>query len=461
MMLYFERTFDTSIIILICIALSACRYNRLGDRDNANAAEHLPTECRSEDGPAPKELAAVVRRLLEKLANEDYSIREGGSKELIRLVLGSGEKREELIRHIERQAGLSNDLEVKDRVRRAIDLSRTKVKLFTKLHEFKKHSGAVWSVAFSPDDKLLASASEDGSVRIWNVQTGNCIHVLKDHILPVRSVAFSTDGRLLATAGEDGRARVWEVQSGKCLHVFGKHRIKVYRAVFGPDSRFLAVAGWDDNIIRVWDLESGKRVKTLKTKAPQVTSVAFRHDGKLLASSGSDSRVYVWNFTTGELAKSLKDDNGRIRSILFDPTGKFVVTGNENKTISIWDYNSARKARVLKREEYYGNPPDIPTKASKALGTPINTISLNSSGTILANANGEKEVYFWDFQSGKCLHNIVGDASGVVCIDFAHTDSMMAIAGYGDTITIWGIPRDLQKPKQESQGNVENPSNDK
>jgi len=167
----------------------------------------------------------------------------------------------------------------------------------------KGHSGVVWSVAFSPDSKLVASTSGDMSVRLWEVATGALQRTLKGHNGMVWSVAFSPNLRLLASASEDMTVRLWDVATGALQHTLKGYSRSV---VFSPDSRLLALAP-KDNIVQLWDTATGDLQQTLEGHSGKVWSVAFSPDSKLLASTAEDMTVRLWDMVSGVLQQTLEE----------------------------------------------------------------------------------------------------------------------------------------------------------
>ncbi|MER2527717.1 MAG: pentapeptide repeat-containing protein, partial [Candidatus Competibacter denitrificans] len=121
------------------------------------------------------------------------------------------------------------------------------------------HSGAVNGCAWSPDGRWLASAGDDGTLRLWDAASGECRRVLAGHEDWVRGCAWSPDGRWLASAGRDGALRLWDTASGECRRVLAGHESGVRGCAFSPDGRWLASAR-DDDTLRLWDVASGQEL---------------------------------------------------------------------------------------------------------------------------------------------------------------------------------------------------------
>ncbi|MFE7077366.1 WD40 repeat domain-containing protein, partial [Streptomyces sp. NPDC057620] len=180
------------------------------------------------------------------------------------------------------------------------------------------HTDSVSSVAFSPDGQLLATGSDDGTVRLWDPASGETVHTLTGHTNSVRSVAFSPDSQLLAAGSNDGTVQLWDPTSGETVHTLTGHTNSVRSVAFSPDSQLLAT-GSNDGTVRLWDPASGETVHTLTGHTDWVRSVAFSPDGQFLAAGSDDGTVRLWDPASGETVHTLTGHTDWVRSVAFSP----------------------------------------------------------------------------------------------------------------------------------------------
>ncbi len=199
---------------------------------------------------------------------------------------------------------------------------------------------AVVSVAFSPDGETLASSSGDGTVQLWDVDSRRPFdEPLASLTNAALSVAFSPDGEILASGSNDGMVRLWDVD-GRAL--LGKpltgHTGLIHSVAFSPDGKTLAT-GSRDKTVRLWDVDSRVPLgKPLTGHTDRVASVAFSPDGEILASGSYDDTVRLWDATDRTLlGKPLTGHTNSVASVAFSPDGKTLATGSWDTTVRLWD----------------------------------------------------------------------------------------------------------------------------
>jgi WD40 repeat protein/serine/threonine protein kinase len=286
------------------------------------------------------------------------------------------------------------------------------------LRTLKGHTGQVFSVAFDPDGSRLASASADGTIKVWDVASGQELRELKGHIGQVSSVAFSPDGSRLASASDE-TIKIWDAARGQVLRTLKGHTGDVQSVTFSPDGRRLASASVD-NTIKVWDLARGNEPRTLKGHTGAVLSVAFSPDGSRLASASYDGTIKLWNTANGHQLLTFTGHAGRVTSVAFGPDSSRLASAGFDRKIKVWDTASGEKLR-----EFNGHT-----------GVVL-SVAFSPDGSRLASASGDQTIKVWDTASGQEVRTLKGHTNWVLSVAFSPHGSRLASASDDQTIKVW------------------------
>jgi Tol biopolymer transport system component len=242
--------------------------------------------------------------------------------------------------------------EVEDALNRAVQASRVRLTL-------SGHTQIVRGVSFSPDGRQLATASLDGTAKIWD-----------------------------ATASWDGTAKLWDASSGRELRTLHGHAAAVSSVTFSPDGKQLATASWDGTA-KLWDASSGQELRTLRGHTDAVNSVAYSRDGKQLATASDDRTAKLWDASSGEELRTLRGHSNTVYSVTFSPDGRQLATASIDRTAKLWDASSGQGLFTLVGHTNI-----------------LSSIIFSSDGTRLATASWDKTARVWDASSGRELSTL-------------------------------------------------------
>ena len=214
------------------------------------------------------------------------------------------------------------------------------------------HTSFVSSVAFSPDGSLIASGSGDHTIRIYNARSGQHKTTLTGHTRYVSSVAFNPDGRTLASGSSDGTVRLWDVVTGEEKMTLTGHNPWVTSVAFSPDGKTLASSGgWRDKSVRLWDVITGMHKSTF-IHTDNLESVAFSPDGNTLAGGSRDGTIFLWDVHTETLKRKLIGHTLSISDLVFSPDGNTLASTSYDSTVLLWkSAPTAETAQLAPRME--------------------------------------------------------------------------------------------------------------
>lgn len=293
---------------------------------------------------------------------------------------------------------------------------------------FAGHADGVSDVIFSPDGKTLASHGyRDGMIHLWNASTGEFLRSLTGHTADVRTIAYSPDGEILACSSEDGTIRLWEPDTGHLkTNITARRETEevgrgVESVIFHPDGRTLVCINYSDDLIQFWDVDTGEHLRTINAPPDTTDHIIFSPDGNTLVYKGDDGRIMFWDVATDTSIRTLNGYAQMFLDMTYSPDGSTVVTVTSDPRIYFWDIHSSK----LKKTYY--NPE----------GVSFNNVAYSPDSETLACAGGT--VFLLDtntFEQGRVF---TGRKSGFEALVFSPDGEILAAADRDGTIFVWDV----------------------
>ncbi|MBW4623041.1 MAG: hypothetical protein KME17_27240 [Cyanosarcina radialis HA8281-LM2] len=297
----------------------------------------------------------------------------------------------------------------------------------TLLETFSRHHTKIRSITFSPDGQILASASDDGAIDLWNLD-GTRLETFSAHNAIIRSVSFSPDGQILASASDDGTVKLWSLE-GFLLQTFKGHSSRSRSISFSPllpnsACQEILAAASDDGAVKLWRLDRITK-PSHQGHTARVSSVSFSPDGRMLASASEDKTIKLWNLEGTEL-QTFRGHSAWVRSISFSPDGKMIASASEDRTVKIWSVDGSL------------------ITTCKGHRDRVRSVSFSPDCQSIASASDDKTVKLWSID-GRELQTFLGHHNWIWGVSFSPDGKFIASASDDKTIKLWSIDgRELQ-----------------
>ena len=296
------------------------------------------------------------------------------------------------------------------------------------------HHASVRAVVLTSDGKHALSASNDKTLRLWNVESGKTVRELRGHADVVNAVALSPDGKYALSASDDHTLRLWNLAAGETVSEMIGHTGIVSAVVFTPDAHYAVSASWD-HTLRLWNLGTGVTASTLRGHTDIVTSVVILPDGKRALSASWDHTLRLWDLATGECLGILRGHTGRITAVVITPDGKHALSASWDHTLRIWDLATGETLRELRGHAQL-----------------ITAVRLTPDGKQAISASHDHTLRLWDLATGATLYELRGHTNLVNAVALTADGKRALSASWDQTLRLWNLT--TGKSEGEFQGHT-------
>lgn len=288
---------------------------------------------------------------------------------------------------------------------------------------FSGHTDSVYCISISPDGKLIASGSADQTIRIWRSNDGECLQIWQGHAAGILSVQFSPDGHYLASGGFDNTIRVWDVTTGTCLQVLMGHENWVSSVQFSPDGNQL-LSGSCDRTLKIWQLPVGNCLSTLSGHTGWIWEAVWSADGRKIASCGTDQTIRLWDHA-GNCLHTLQGHRSQVWQVSFHPDGDLVASASEDQTIKLWQVKGGQCVADIRGYTNW-----------------VKTIAFSPDGKTLVAGSKDGYSRLWDLECGICLRDMKAHTAGVPTVAFHPDGDRIATGSCDHTVKLWNVQQE-------------------
>lgn len=292
---------------------------------------------------------------------------------------------------------------------------------FTLAQTITAHSDYLRTVLISPDGKTIFSGSDDKTIKIWELITGNEISTLTGHTGYIHSLATSPDGKTLFSASGDNTIRIWHWGNGVQLCTLNGHSSWVYALAISPDGQKL-VSGGNDNQIIMWQSNSGQLIRAQTGHSDAIFTLAITPDGKMLVSGSNDKTIKIWELSSGRHIRTLTGHSKTVYAVAINPDGQTLYSGGADSTIKIWQLNTGNELCTLRGHS-----------------SVVRSLVISSDGKTLISGSDDNKIKIWELSTGKEICTLTGHSGNVFSMAIS-PDQRTLVSGSSDkTIRIWRV----------------------
>jgi WD40 repeat protein/tetratricopeptide (TPR) repeat protein len=299
------------------------------------------------------------------------------------------------------------------------------------------HSGAIKAVAMTPDRRWAISASDDHTLKLWNLDEGIEYFTLTGHSGAVNAVAMTPDRRWAISASDDHTLKLWNLDEGIEYFTLTGHSGAVKTVAMTPD-RHRALSGSHDGILKLWDLENGTEQLNLigytepkKSSSLSINAVAMTPDRRWALSASNDHTLKLWDLERGVEERTLTGHHYEVQSTAITPDGRWALFASYNQLV-LWDFERGTKQNLTNQSGFIDEPDGL------TLST-ISATAITPDGRWVLSGTGYGSLKLFDIVNGGEPRTLIGHSSQITAVAIT-PDGQWALSGSGDrTLKLWNL----------------------
>jgi hypothetical protein len=295
---------------------------------------------------------------------------------------------------------------------------RGRVRQATK-RRVKGDAGPVRAATFTPDGRLLFTASADNAIRAWSFESGGVVYNWAGQAAGVNDLAVSPDGRYLASAGADGSIVVYSTNPGEIVQTLPGHTGGVRSIAFHPQGQYLG-SGGDDGTGRIWDVTTGEMVASQARHDGPITAVGFTVDSRYFVTGGANGEARLWRLGDSAEPIRLTGGPGAISALTLSPDGRYLTTAHAGGELLVWDISARRRLRSVRGHE----------------GAALK-VAMGNDPTRLATAGADGVARLWDISTGREVQKFRGHAGPIAAVSLAPDGKTLVTGSEDGTNRVW------------------------
>lgn len=293
-----------------------------------------------------------------------------------------------------------------------------------RLARIEAHDKPIHALAMTPQGRCVVSASDDGTLKVWDWETGTLVGTPGGDGGRTYALAVTPDGALAVSAGRGRTVKLWNLTTGENIATLEGHDDWVYALAVTPDGRYV-VSGSRDRTLKVWNLEQRREVVTLTGHRDCVTAVAVTPDGQHVISSSGDATLKVWSLERARTAARRAQDDVSASALAVTPTGGRAVSGSFEGPLTVWDIKHGRAVATLAGHADW-----------------VTAVAMTPDGRRVVSGSRDRTLRVWDVDSGQQRFSVPSDWITALAVS---PDGKSAVSGsYGGTVTAWDLERGEQ-----------------